>query len=77
MTYHALEPKYWIGNIEQRVNAWCFREHIYGILVEVQVEWGGRSHSRPFPRRMYHEVLDLIQANRWCETAQSLCEPPW
>ena len=39
---HAKEPKYWIGNICQRVNGWCFREHIYGILVEVQVEYDNR-----------------------------------
>ena len=31
--YHAKELKYWIGNIEQRHNGWCYREHIYGILV--------------------------------------------
>ena len=39
--YHAKEQKYWIGNIEQRVNGWCFREHIYGTLVDVQTEWHG------------------------------------
>ena len=27
--YHAKEPKYWIGNISQRFNGWCFREHIW------------------------------------------------
>ena len=38
--YHANEPKFWIGNIEQRFNGWCFREHIYGILVGVKVFFG-------------------------------------
>ena len=51
--YHAKEQKYWIGNIEQRVNGWCFREHIYGILVEVQTEWEGRYYSRPLPKSLY------------------------
>ena len=33
------QPKYWIGNIQQNYNGWCHREHIFGILVEVQTEW--------------------------------------
>ena len=73
--YHAKEPKYWIGNISQRVNGWCFREHIYGILVEVQVDWEGPVYTRPFPKSMYHQVLDLVDANRWSRTAESLCQP--
>ena len=31
----AEKPKYWIGNIEGRENGWCYREHIYGWLIEV------------------------------------------
>ena len=46
---HAREPKYWIGNTEQRVNGWCFREHIYGILVECQAPWEGHWYRRPLP----------------------------
>ena len=75
--YHAKEPKYWIGNIQQRVNGWCFREHIYGILVEVQVEWEGRLFTRPFPKSVYEEVRKLVEDNRWNREAWSLCEPSW
>ena len=75
--YHAREPKYWIGNIQQRHNGWCFREHIYGILVEVQVLWGDRYYTRPFPKRVYQEVKALVKDHRWSKTASSLCEPSW
>ncbi len=73
--YHALEPKYWIGNIQQRVNGWCFREHIYGIIVEVQVLWEGRYYTRPFPKSVYEEVRKLVMDYRWSPSARSLCEP--
>ena len=75
--YHAKEPKYWIGNIQQKANGWCFREHIYGILVEVQVEWEGRLFTRPFPKSVYEEVRKLVEDNRWNREAWSLCEPSW
>ena len=44
---HARESRYWIGNIEQRHNGWCYREHIYGILIEVQVLWQGELLQLP------------------------------
>ena len=75
--YHAQEPKYWIGNIEQRVNGWCFAEHIYGILSEVQVEWQGRYYTRPCPSLVYEEVKTLVEDFRWNPAAQRLCEPEW
>ena len=75
--HHAKEPKYWIGNIEGRVNGWCFREHIYGILVEVQTEWEGRYYSRPLPKSVYEEVRAMIQDYRWSRSALRLCEPTW
>ena len=59
--YYAREPKYWIGNIEQRKNGSCFREHIFGILVEVQVEWEDECYSRPFPKDVFEQVLWLTQ----------------
>ena len=55
--YYASEDKYWIGNIEGRINGWCFREHIYGILVDVQTEWHGQYYSRPLPKSVYPQVL--------------------
>ena len=75
--YHAKEEKYWIGNIEQRHNGWCFREHIYGILVDVQVEWEGHYYSRPLPKSVYEQVQGLVKDYRWCHSAWSLCEPTW
>ena len=75
--YHAQEPKYWIGNIEQRVNGWCFREHIYGILVQVQVDWEDQHYTRPLPKRVYEEVRKLVEDYRWSRSASSLCEPSW
>ena len=75
--YHALEPKYWIGNIEHRINGWCFREHIFGILVEVQVECDGRYYTRPFPKSVFEQVRGLVKDYRWRQWARSLCEPSW
>ena len=75
--YHANEEKYWIGNIEGKSNGWCFREHIYGILVQVQVDWEDLLYTRPFPKRVYEEVSKLVQGCRWNPQAQSLCEPNW
>ena len=76
--YHAKEAKFWIGNIEQRCNGWCFRrEHIYGILVEVQTEWEGRYYSRPLPKRVYEEVRAMVKDYRWSRSALSLCQPTW
>ncbi|CAK0871781.1 unnamed protein product, partial [Prorocentrum cordatum] len=34
--FHRREYKYWIGCIRQNINGYCFREHIFGILVDVQ-----------------------------------------
>jgi len=75
--YWANEPKYWIGNICQRVNGWCFREHIYGILIDVLVEWQNRFYARPHPKSIYEEVKDLVEHHRWSPHAKSLCEPSW
>ena len=75
--YHAQEPKYWIGNIEHRMNGWCFREHIFGILVEVQVMWEGLYYSRPLPKDVFEQVQQLVKDYRWSKRAQGLCEPSW
>ena len=74
---HAKEMKYWIGNLEQRVNGWCYREHIYGILVGVQVEYENRYYFRPQPKKVYEDVLEHVQWSRWSRHAQTLCEPDW
>ena len=61
--YHN-EPKYWIGNIQRYCNGLCLREHIFGILVDVQVLRDGHSHSRPLPQTVFGEVQELVKKNR-------------
>ena len=56
---HADEWKYWIGNIKNHYNGCCYREHIYGILVEVEVRYKGYLYSRPHPKSIYEKVRDL------------------
>ena len=59
--YYRKEPKYWIGNIQQHINGWCHREHIFGVLVEVQVWWDGQYHSRPLPKEIFARVQALVK----------------
>ena len=74
--YDHGEPKYWIGNIKQHYNGWCFREHIFGVLVEVQI-WKERQYfSRPLPKTIFKKVQPLVEAGRNKEAAQ-ICEPRW
>ena len=74
---HAKETKYWIGNLQQRPNGWCYREHIYGILVGVQVDYEDKYYFRPHPKKVYEDVKWLVGWDRWSRHAQSLCEPDW
>ena len=60
-----------------RINGWCFREHIFGILVKVQVLWEGQYYLRPFPKTVFEEVRKLVKDYRWSKWASSLCEPSW
>ena len=76
--YHN-EPKYWIGNIQGYNNGWCLREHIFGILVDVQM-WSiadGQCHSHPLPRTVFAEVQSLVKDDGWNSAAAKLCEPRW
>ena len=52
-------PKYSIGNIRGHINGWCYREHIFGILVAVQVFSNGQYYLRPHPK-----------VRRWNSTAR-------
>ena len=76
---HTQEWKYWIGNIKNHYNGWCYREDIYGILVEVQEDrevLGEHTYcARPFPKDVFQQVFDLVHVDRWSEEAKSLCEP--
>ena len=73
---NIMAPKYWIGNIQRHYNGWCLRQHIFGILVDVQVLWDGQYHSRPLPKIVFAEVQRLVKGNRW-NSAARLCEPRW
>ena len=75
-SYHHQEPKYWIGNIERHKNGWCLREHIFGILVDVEVEKPGKEgyYQRPFPKKAFEQVNKLVKADRWSKDAEKLCE---
>ena len=74
--YHTEpEPMYWIGNIERHCNGWCLREHIFGILVDVQVWWDGQYYSRPFPKTVFAQVQELVKEHRWNRAAAKLFEP--
>ena len=74
--YHQ-EPQYWIGNIQRHFNGWCLREHIFGILVDVQVWWDGdgQYHSRPLPKTVFAEVQPRVEGDKWNSEAAKLCEP--
>ena len=56
----AEKTQYVIGNIKNHKNGWCWREHIFGILVDVQVWRDGQYCSRPLPRRHFQEVAALM-----------------
>ena len=51
------------------------REHIFGILVKVQVLWEGQYYTRPFPRTVFNAVRELVKDSRWSTEAAGLCEP--
>ena len=73
---HSIQrPKYLIGNVQRRINGWCYREHIFGILHDVQVFSGGGYCSRPFPKKLFEKVSSLVQDDRWNDTARDLCLP--
>ena len=78
--YHK-EPKGWIGNIQQHFNGLCLREHIFGILVDVQVwrevDGDEQYYSRPLPQTVFAEVLALVKEHRWNSAAAKICEPLW
>ena len=71
------KPIYWIGNIQQRCNGWCYREHILGVLVKVQVSYESKYYPRPLPKSVYAKVLPLVLGDRWTTQAGSLCAPDW
>ena len=75
--WYDKEYKYWLGNIQGHFNGWCLRQHIFGILVDVEVWWDGDYHSRPLPKTVFAEVQPLVQEDRWNSAAAKFCEPRW
>ena len=74
---HRKEPTYLIGNIQGAINGWCYREHIFGVLVDVQVFLDGGYYSRPHPKHLFNTISALVQVDRWDPDAKNLCEPQW
>ena len=70
----AHEPRYWIGNVQGCMNGWCHREHIFGVLAEVQVWRKGQHYSRPRHQPLFGRVAEMVRAERWTD-ARRLCEP--
>jgi hypothetical protein len=73
--HKALQPQYWIGNIKGDLNGWCDREHVFGILVKVDVFANAQYYSRPHPRELFAKVSALVKDDRWNDTARVLCLP--
>ena len=74
---HADENKYWVGNIHEYMNGFCYKEHIYGILVDVTVTYEGRMYSRPLPNTLFSYVQLLVSKDKWSTEAESMCAPRW
>ena len=70
-----LQRRNWIGNIMGRKNGWCYREHTFGLLVEVTVWWKEQYYVRPHPKNVFADVVALVKEGRWSEAAAKLCEP--
>ena len=69
-----IEPEYQIHNITGRYNGYCYREHIFGILVAVQVRHSdGQYYSRPHPKALFQSVSRLVQDDKWCKAAEKMC----
>ena len=76
--HYVQRPQYSIGNIQGHINGWCYREHIFGILVDVQVFSDGQYYSRPHPKKLFEKVSALVvgeNADRWNGKAGELCAP--
>ena len=70
------ETRYFIGNIQRRNNGWCYRRHIFGTCVEVQVVWRGEQNTRPRSTGVYAQVKELVEkGGRWNWEAANLCSP--
>ena len=68
-------PVYSIGNIRQHKNGTCRRQHIFGILVSVNVFWRGRYWQRPHPKQNYRQCSELVRVDQWNPAAEALCRP--
>ena len=64
-----------LNSAKNKAGAPNHSEHIFGILVDVQVLQDGHWHSRPLPKTVFAEVQELIENNRWNRAAATLCKP--
>ena len=77
--YRQEGPKYWIGRMDQKVNGWCHRKHLFGILVRVEAPDPnsplGPWLERPLPRTVYRQVLGhMSKGSPGWGAAQALTE---
>ena len=73
------EHRYWIGGLSVRgndrpFNGHCYREDIFGILINVYVNKNGAYHRRPHPRTNYNRILPKLLFDEWCKQAEKMCE---
>eukprot|EP00959_Pyramimonas_sp_CCMP1952_P057342 1196861-Pyramimonas_sp.AAC.1 len=47
---------------------------MYGILLNVYVNIGGRYHRRPHPQPLYNVVVPLVAQDDWSSAAERMCE---
>ena len=68
--------KYLIGNTQRHIHGWCYRENIFGILVDVQVLSDTVWYSRPLPKTVVEEVSQLFAvSDGFLARARDLCLP--
>ena len=70
VSHLPLITKYFIGNIQGRINGYCYREHIFGTLVDVQMFSGREYFSRPHPKELFEKVSALVKDERWSDKAR-------
>ena len=71
---------YLIGNTQRHIHGWCYRENIFGILIDVQALAPASSDtvwcSRPLPKTVFEEVTRLFAvSDGYLARARDHCLP--
>ena len=70
--------KYLIGNTQRHIHGWCYRENIFGIIIDVQALAPASSDwmSRPLPKTVFEEVTRLFAvSDGYLARARDHCLP--